>query len=228
MGEMGISQETRRIALGIYRRIKRNSTAGLTWKHQGDFVTFEWDGFVTAPSIPMLFARHHYEMKLIRELLIDKATERSLEFGCGFGRLTPTFASLSKQHTAIDINPHAVRAARAAYPHLDFQHSDGGRLPFDDNTFDLVVTWTVMQHIRPELIEGVLADIMRLLAPGGRFLLCEETRNTGAKTRHSWHREPSFYEQRFAPLRMTYCSYIEEIDRLPGLASPGRVMLFEP
>jgi len=43
-----------------------------------------------------------------------------------------------------------------------------------------------------------------------------------------WHRDPGFYEQALGPLNMTCSSYIQEIDRLPGLISPGRVMLFEP
>jgi hypothetical protein len=42
------------------------------------------------------------------------------------------------------------------------------------------------------------------------------------------HRTREFYESRVRPLRLNYSSYIEEIDRIPGLASPGRVMLFEP
>jgi SAM-dependent methyltransferase len=179
----------RRVATAVYRRINRNSTLGLAWKPHGEFVTFEWDGFVSAPSIPALFARHHYETALIRRLLREKNVQRSLEFGCGFGRLSPTFADVSSQHTAIDINADAIAAARAAYPELDFRVSDG-KLPFDDDAFDLVVTWTVVQHVRPELIDDVLADIMRVLAPGGRLLLCEETRDPGGSDRHCWHREP--------------------------------------
>jgi SAM-dependent methyltransferase len=217
----------RRIATGIYRRINRNSTVGLPWRQEGDFVTFEWDGFVDAPSIPALFARHHYETARIRELLADKNVQRSLEFGCGYGRLSPTIASLSTQHTAIDINAEAVAAARVAHPDLDFRLSSGSKMAFPDNTFDLVVTWTVLQHVRPERIGGVLSELRRVLAAEGNLLLCEETRDPGAEMRHCWHREPSFYADRFTPLRLTHSSYIEEIDRIPGMTSPGRVMLFE-
>jgi ubiquinone/menaquinone biosynthesis C-methylase UbiE len=216
------------MATGVYRRINRESTLGLPWKRRGDFVTFEWGGFVEAPSIPALFARHHYETSLIRRLLGEKNVQRSLELGCGYGRLSPTFASLSAHHTAIDIDPVALAAASTAYPHLDFRQSNGVDLPFADGAFDLVVTWTVLQHVPPERIDGLSLEIMRVLAPEGRILLCEETRDPGGRTKHSWHREPSFYEERFAPLRLTYSSYIDEIDRMPELISPGRVMLFEP
>jgi ubiquinone/menaquinone biosynthesis C-methylase UbiE len=225
---MGTGQELRRIALGAYRRVNRDSFAGLPWKRQGDFITFDWSGFVFAPSIPLLFARHHYEIEVIRRLLEGKKMEKSLEFGCGFGRLSPTLASLATEHTAIDINPDALREARDAYPHIRFLQSEGVPLPFPDDSFDVVLTWTVLQHVKPQQIDDVLVDIKRVLAPGGRLLLCEETRSAGAESQHCWHREPSFYEERLLPLRMTYSSYIEELDRLPGVGSPGRVMLFEP
>jgi ubiquinone/menaquinone biosynthesis C-methylase UbiE len=217
-----------RIAAAAYRRINPASTVGLTWKRQGPHVTFEWDGFVAAPSIPMLFARHRYEMAVIEEVLTDKVSENCLEYGCGFGRLSPIFARHARRHTAIDINPSAVQAAAVAYPDLRFDTYDGHRLPFEAATFDLVVTWTVVQHIPPSRIDEALADILRVLQPGGRILLCEETRLVGQRSRHAWHRAPDFYEERFVPLRLTYSRYIDEIDRLPGLTSPGRVMFFEP
>lgn len=223
-----VQLSTKRVVTGVWRRMNRSSTAGLRWKRQGEFITFKWDGFVAAPSIPMLFARHQYETDVIRRLLGNAAVTRSLEFGCGFGRLTPTFASLSAHHTAIDINAEALAVARVAYPDLEFLTSTGTTLPFDDDTFDLIATWTVLQHVPPDLVVATLAEIVRVLSPSGRILLCEETRNPGVPTRFSWHREPGFYEQHLAPLRMEYSSYITEIDRIPGLVSPGRVMLFTP
>lgn len=180
-----MERDPKRIATGVWRRINRKSTAGLNWKRQGEFITFEWDGFVAAPSIPMLFARHSYEIALINRLVGDKDLQHSLEFGCGFGRLTPTFAELSARHTAIDINAEALDAARTAYPHLDFIHMTSANLPFNDDTFDLIVTWTVLQHVPPHLIEATLADVIRVLSPTGRVLLCEETRKAGEPSRHS-------------------------------------------
>jgi SAM-dependent methyltransferase len=225
---MEVRGGARRIATGVYRRLNRNSTLGLPWRREGDFVTFEWSGFVDAPSIPALFARHHYETARIRELLADKKVQCSLEFGCGYGRLSPTFASLSARHTAIDINAEALAAARVAYPALDFQLSRGSELAFPDDTFDLVVSWTVLQHVPPERIDGVVSELRRVLTAEGSALLCEEARDPDPDTRHCWHREPSFYEERFAPLRLTHSSYMDEIDRIPGMTSPGRVMFFEP
>lgn len=221
-------RQVKRIATGIWRRIDRRSTVGLGWKRQGSFITFRWDGFVAAPSVPMLFARHHYETSVIRRLLGDTTIPRSLEIGCGFGRLTPTFAALSDQHTAVDINPDAIAAARIAYPELEFLLTMGTDLPFEDDTFDLVATWTVLQHVPKPAIEVLLAELLRVVKPTGRILLCEETREAGAPSEHSWHRPPEYYARHLAPWQPTYSQYIREIDVLPDLVSPGRVMLFLP
>jgi ubiquinone/menaquinone biosynthesis C-methylase UbiE len=221
-------RDAKRIVAGISRRINRNRMAGLAWKRQGEFITFEWDGFVEAPSIPLLFARHHYETTLIRKLLDGKAIGRSLEVGCGFGRLTPTFAGASAEHIAVDINPAALDAAHTGYPHLDFRETSVTGLPFPDDHFDFVTTWTVIQHVPPHLIDQAINELQRVLRPEGSLLLCEETLMPGTPSRHTWHRTREFYESRVRPLRLNYSSYIEEIDRIPGLASPGRVMLFEP
>jgi ubiquinone/menaquinone biosynthesis C-methylase UbiE len=215
----------RRALLRAWRMVNPRSVAGLAWKRQGEHITFKSHGFVAAPNIPLLFARHHYENQAIRVILAGHKFTRSLEIGCGFGRLSPTFASLSHEHVAVDINPAAIAAARAAYPTLRFETVDGRRLPFPDGSFDFVTTWTVLQHIPPEQIAATVAEVRRVLAPAGTVLLCEETRNPGAPSQHCWHRAPEFYQEAFAPLRLAHSSYIDEIDRLPGLASPGRVML---
>lgn len=227
-----------RVTTAAWRAVRPNSTVGLPWRFDGANITFEWGGFVAAPNIPGLFARHHYETRLIRKLLGSLAIERSLEFGCGFGRLTPTLASMSASHVAVDINGAALESARGSYPDLTFLQVDGGALPFPDDHFDLTVTWTVLQHVRPQLIDDVLAELLRVTTAKGVILLCEETRTAkaaearhrtlaGRRPAHTWHRESDFYAERLTPFELTYASGIGEIDALEGMASPGRVMLFE-
>jgi ubiquinone/menaquinone biosynthesis C-methylase UbiE len=92
---------------------------------------------------------------------------------------------LSGDHTAIDIDAEALVAARSAYPDFEFELFDGRRIPFDDAVFDLVVSWTVLQHVRPGLTEDVLADILRLLGPDG--VSCSARRHVAQVIRHGTH-----------------------------------------
>ncbi|MDQ3897255.1 MAG: class I SAM-dependent methyltransferase [Actinomycetota bacterium] len=206
----------------------RRALGRRTWIAQGDYVTFDLHGFVSAPSPPLLLARHHYETGCIRRVLGDRRVGDSLEVGCGFGRLTPLLASYSDHHEAVDINEQALAMARTCYPDLRFSLGSATSLPFQDDGFDLVSTWTVLQHIRPQLIEKAVTEIQRVRRPDGLLLLCEATRFPGGAGDGIWDRHRRFYEEAFSPLRLAEATYIAELDRIPGLATPGEVMLFVP
>jgi SAM-dependent methyltransferase len=45
------------------------------------------------------------------------------------------------------------------------------RLPFGDSTFDAVTMLAVVEHLKAETLEPLLADVRRVLADGGRFVL---------------------------------------------------------
>lgn len=216
-----------RAILRAFREVRRSSTAGLHWRRQGEFITFRWHGFVRAPDVPMLFARHDREVALIRRVLAGRSFSRCLEFGCGFGRLSPTLAGLAESHVGVDINADALRAAQSAYPELSFALVDGERLPFDERSFDLVVCWTVLQHVPPARVANVLAEIRRVASRDGLLLLCESTRYAGQPSRHCWERSVGFYEDAFDEWRLADCETIAALESLPGMTAPT-VMLFEP
>jgi ubiquinone/menaquinone biosynthesis C-methylase UbiE len=174
----------------------------------------------------MLLARHNWESHYIRRLLTGVVAARSLEIGCGFGRLSPIFAGFARHHVGVDINADALTTARLSYPELQFAESSVTLLPFRRDSFDLVTTWTVLQHIPPSLIGNAVQEIKRVLSGDGRLLICEETRKVGVRDKHTWHRRPEYYAEAFAPMTLEYESYIEEIDRIPEMETPGRVMLF--
>jgi ubiquinone/menaquinone biosynthesis C-methylase UbiE len=177
----------------------------------------------------MLLARHNYELLYIRSILDGLHFERSLEIGCGFGRLSPHFAQSSTQHVAVDINDEALTLARCTYQEIDFRHATATDLPFADGEFDLVSTWTVLQHIGPPIIDTAVKEIARVLASGGTLLMCEETRLAheplSANT-HTWHRTVDSYHALFPSFTLLSDRFIDEIDRMPRMTSPGRVMLF--
>jgi SAM-dependent methyltransferase len=227
----GLLREPERIPSAILRRLFPNHPRlGNNWVRLEDgSITFRETGFVVADSPSSLLARHNYEVACIRRLLRGKEIGRSLEVGCGYGRLTPTFAEFSADHTAVDINPDALAKARQAYPDYDFREASATELPFPDSQFDLVTTWTVLQHVPPDHIRAACDELRRVLAPGGMLLVCEATRFAGQPLPRQplmWYRHSEDYEQLFAPLEQTYSSDLAEISRLPGMESPGTVMVW--
>lgn len=214
-----------RLLSAIIRKVVPGSQLGLEWRRAGNFITFTERGFVAGSTPPLLLARHNYEVEYIRKVLQGRRFQRSLEIGCGYGRLSPVFRKYAQTHIAIDINQDALRNARNCYPALTFVGGSTTALPFRDECFDLVVAWTVLQHVPPQTIGLALTELRRVVRPEGRFLLCEETRDTESISRHVWGRDVDFYRAGFKASSLEFSEDILEIGRMSGLEEPGHFMI---
>lgn len=105
---------------------------------------------------------------------------RVLDCGAGQGHWTRTIARhLPKGAEVIGLERQAEWVARAATTAgttgggvtLSFQQGDVNALPFDANTFDVVTCQTLLIHLRDP--RAVVREMVRVLRPGGRLLLCE-------------------------------------------------------
>ena len=54
---------------------------------------------------------------------------------------------------------------------MKFNFYDGKKIPYGDHSFDAVVAYAVIEHIRPELLNQLLDEINRVLKPGGYFFV---------------------------------------------------------
>ena len=94
----------------------------------------------------------------------------ALEIGCGLGRICVSLGRRFDEVIGFDIAPEMVRQARSVPDdRIAFHTGDGMTLqPVADATVDLVVSFTVFQHIPdPVVIESYLAEAGRVLRPGG-------------------------------------------------------------
>ncbi|WP_260193245.1 class I SAM-dependent methyltransferase [Actinophytocola gossypii] len=99
---------------------------------------------------------------------------RTLEIGCGIGRLTPTLAQHSDRVHAIDMTPAMLDRARTACRHLstvDFAQARLDRLPPPGERFDAAVCVWVLMHV---LDEDQLAESCRRVAASTRYLTLVE------------------------------------------------------
>lgn len=222
----GLSNPTR-VPSYILGKIFPSSRFGGSVNHKQGNVTFNMGGFVSAKSRPLLLTRHNYELLYIQEYLSGKEFEKSLEIGCGYGRLSPIFAQFANSNFAIDINEDTVNIAQIHHPNIDFSVQNTTDIDFPDDNFDLVTTWTILQHVPPEHIDDAISEITRVLSDDGILLMCEATRYPDQSGGHTWDRTVEEYEDKFSSLRLKDQSYIDEIDELPDMETPGRVMLFE-
>jgi ubiquinone/menaquinone biosynthesis C-methylase UbiE len=94
---------------------------------------------------------------------------RLLEIGCGMGTDLLQFARGGARCTGIDLTPRSVEITRHRFRVYgaggDFMISDGERLPFRDESFDVVYSNGVLHHT-PDTA-GAIREVHRVLRPGG-------------------------------------------------------------
>lgn len=109
-----------------------------------------------------------------RSLGLGTARGRALDFGCGAGRLTLALADHVDEVVGIDISPTMLAKAREfdAGHRCDFVENDREDLAlFEDATFDVVMSSLVLQHLPPPLARNYLAEMVRVLRPGGLLVV---------------------------------------------------------
>lgn len=99
------------------------------------------------------------------EEIVPSPGRRTLDLGCGEGRVTRDLQRRSHIVVGLDASPTLVGAARAAGPG-PFVLADAARLPFPDGAFDLTVAYMVLMDL-DDLDAGV-DEMARVLELGGR------------------------------------------------------------
>ncbi len=106
--------------------------------------------------------------------------ETVLDIGCGAGVDSIIAAKLvgpSGAVTGIDLVPEMLAKASenarlAGVDNVTFQESSAERLPFPDNSFDLVISNGVFNLVVDKV--KALGEVYRVLKPGGRFMLADQ------------------------------------------------------
>ena len=100
---------------------------------------------------------------------IPRDASAVLDIGCNVGELLSYCAELYPgMHLAgIEVNQAAVEETRKRIPLADVRHAGAEKLPFADASFDCVTMIEVLEHVPEHLRRQSLAEIKRVLRPGG-------------------------------------------------------------
>jgi ubiquinone/menaquinone biosynthesis C-methylase UbiE len=108
---------------------------------------------------------------------------KALEIGAGTGffSLNLRQAGVLEEVHVTDISPGMVEAAKRNAERLGFsiegRTADAERLPYEDGIFDIVVGHAVIHHL-PD-VEQAFREMLRVLKPGGRVVICGEPTRYG-------------------------------------------------
>ena len=90
---------------------------------------------------------------------------RVLEVGCGTGQSRRIYQRFLDFHVGLDLSDRAVQVAAGRFPDSRWMRTDACRLPFADESFDIVAFSSVLHHI-PDY-QPAIKEALRVLKPGG-------------------------------------------------------------
>jgi ubiquinone/menaquinone biosynthesis C-methylase UbiE len=99
--------------------------------------------------------------------LLPPPGRRTVDIGCGEGRLMRDLKTLGHDVVGIDASPSLVAAARSLDPQMDICLANAAVLPFDRASVDLAIAFMSLQDI--DDMPGAIREIARVLEPKGRF-----------------------------------------------------------
>ncbi|MBT6266458.1 MAG: 3-demethylubiquinone-9 3-O-methyltransferase [Tateyamaria sp.] len=115
--------------------------------------------------------------------LTDWQGKSVLDLGCAGGFMAEALAHKGARVSGIDPAQDAIQAAKhhAKTSNLDITYDVGvgEHMPYSDDTFNIVVCVDVLEHVRD--LSQVLAEVARVLKPGGLFLYDTINRNPIAR-----------------------------------------------
>lgn len=94
-----------------------------------------------------------------------------LDVGCGTGLMTAELVRLGVDVSGLDLSPGMLEVARRNLPGVRFEVGSILELPHPDGAFDGVLAWYSTIHVPDDLLSTALAELARVLRPGGHLSL---------------------------------------------------------
>jgi len=126
--------------------------------------------------------------------------DRVLDAACGTGDLGVIASKAGATVTGLDFSEAMLERGRKKAPELEWIRGDLLALPFDDDSFDAATVGFGVRNVAD--LPGAIAELQRVLRPGGRLAILEITRPRG-------------------PLRFFYSLWFDRIVPLLGKVLPG-------
>ncbi len=167
--------------------------------------------------------------KLIKPYLKNA---RALDIGCGQGRHTFFFAEQEVEAYGIDYIARSIEEAKALainkkLKNTHFQVMDLLNLDFPKDFFDIVLDWSVLDHIHPDEWQTYLQNILKVLKIGGYLMLTEfganDSRISNKKENYRWDRgsyDHYFREEELRKLFSKNFTFVEITETELGTPPP--------
>lgn len=143
-------------------------------RYAADYAELHAGNIAVSGEAPAFFAE--YKIREAARRLAGESVTSIVDFGAGVGASIPYFAKYfpTARLRCIDVSAESLAHARSDHGDLaDYTTYNGARLPLEDKTADFVFAACVFHHIPPTEHATALHEILRVLRPGGHFMLFE-------------------------------------------------------
>lgn len=157
----------------------------------------------------------------LRRITGDGRLTRAADVGAGYGRMCPVLGEFADRVVAFEREPEFVARGGFLQPDIEFRWvSSLSELAAPDGEFDFALTFTVLQHLTDAAAQAALAEIRRIVRPGGHVLLCEESDESFTEGDPA---DPSAYFTfgRGVERYRSWMAPFELLDTSPRLIEPG-------
>lgn len=175
------------------QRLKRGkSLMGANWQYQEKFFDkhpglYPWPDLLVEAGFDKNYKPRDVKFKKYLDLLGMEKGEKVLDVGCGEGIfLARVVKTYGVDGTGVDISKKSIATAkRWQAPRLQFRVADAVKLPFQNESFDHVLSFDTLEHIGdPASAEAsagrqskALSEMVRVLKPGGSLLIYTINKN---------------------------------------------------
>lgn len=120
---------------------------------------------------------HTKKINLAKKILKSIKFGNCLDVGCASGFMTNEIMQVFPQakYHGIDTYERAINFGKKMYPQINFKVASAEKLPFKDNSFDLVLFYETIEHVEDPLKS--LTEIRRVLKSKGKLILTMDSGN---------------------------------------------------
>ena len=143
-------------------------------RYEDEGVASYWNDKYEQTYHPYLHGRQSKVLEMISSLKLPEGS-KCLELGCGGGQNAIEYVDLGLKVHGVDSSDELLKTANdlaLSLPDLSFSNVDLNlKMPFEDETFDLVVVVGTLQYLMEP--SSCVKEVARILKPGGYFVVCQ-------------------------------------------------------
>ncbi len=172
---------TTRASLMVLEHRKQRGDNHVYWIYRSPLLIWLLDRqFIS--SVILLFQYHRLVKRVLAPACARREGKRILQVSCVFGNFTQKLAACYHKLGEVfifDIMHSEVRhasrklAANKEHGGCCFFQGDAASMPFQAGIFDYVVSFFLFHELPPAMKQGVFAECLRVLKPGGIFVYGE-------------------------------------------------------